>query len=44
MQKFWINKLAVSDHAKRAFKRAKRWYVLGTENETTGGTIDEGAV
>ena len=26
MQKFEINKLAASDHAKRGYKRAMRWY------------------
>jgi hypothetical protein len=32
MQKFWINKLALSDHAKRAFKRATRWYIQEKDN------------
>jgi hypothetical protein len=35
MQKVWINKLAMSDHSKRALKRATRWYAR--EKEITGG-------
>ncbi len=35
MQKFWINKLAASDHAKRALKRATRWYAQ--EKDKPGG-------
>jgi hypothetical protein len=35
MQKFRINKLASSDHAKRAFKRATRWYIQ--EKDKPGG-------
>ena len=35
MQKFRINKLASSDHAKRAFKRATRWYAQ--EKNVPGG-------
>ena len=35
MQKFWINKLASLDHAKRAFKRATRWYAQ--EKDKPGG-------
>jgi hypothetical protein len=35
MQKFQIYKLAVSDHAKRALKRATRWY--GKEKDKPGG-------
>jgi hypothetical protein len=37
MHKFWINKLALLDHAKRAFKskRATRWYAQ--EKDKPGG-------
>ena len=35
MQKFRINKLAASDHAKRALKRATNWYAR--EKNKTGG-------
>ncbi len=35
MQKFRINKLATSDHAKRALKRATTWYAK--EKNKTGG-------
>ena len=35
MQKVRINKLAMSDHSKRALKRATRWYAR--EKEITGG-------
>jgi hypothetical protein len=35
MQKFQINKFAVSDHAKHALKRATRWY--GQEKDKPGG-------
>jgi hypothetical protein len=35
MQKFRINKLAASDHAKRALKRATKWYTQ--EKNKPGG-------
>ena len=35
MQKFWINKLATSDHAKRVLKRATRLYAQ--EKDKPGG-------
>jgi len=35
MQKFWINRLAASDHAKRALKRATRLYAQ--EKDKPGG-------
>ena len=37
MQKFRINKLAASDHAKRALKRATSWYAK--ESKKTGGFL-----
>ena len=35
MQKFWINKLTASDHAKGALKRETTWYAK--EKNKTGG-------
>ncbi len=39
MQKFRINKLAASDHAKRALKRATKWYAQENNFAGEGGVF-----